>query len=253
MERALIINNLTKAYHREPVLRGLHLEVLKGRIFGLIGPNGAGKSTLIGVLTGILPFDEGQIFMNGLELLPENEQAIKKRVASVLQPPLVFENFTSLEFTRYVCQMYGTHADGLDEKIGSLFSYFEIDGYRDVKVKQLSSGSRKKLAFSTAILTRPDILFLDEPFESVDVISISRMKGVLRKLKENGVSIFITSHILEVVESLCDDIAILHHGKIVARLDSSNKDQLQKDATLSEIFEETVGTESGPHLKLDWL
>lgn len=253
MERALTISNLTKSYHRDPVLKGLNLDVLSGRIFGLIGPNGAGKSTLIGVLTGILPFNEGQVFMNGLELTPENEQAIKKDVASVLQPPLLFENFTSLEFTTYVCRMYGTEPPDLDEKINSLFSYFEIEGFRHVKVKQLSSGSRKKLAFSTAILTEPELLFLDEPFESVDVISISRMKAILRKLKEKGVTIFITSHILEVVESLCDDIAILHHGKIVARLDSEIRNELQKDATLSEIFEEYVGTDPQKHKTLDWL
>lgn len=253
MERALIINNLTKSYQRDPVLKDLNLEVLAGRIFGLIGPNGAGKSTLIGVLTGLLPVDSGQIFMNGLELLPENEQTIKKNVASVLQPPLLFESFTSVEFTGYVCQMYGVDPEGLDEKINSLYSYFEIEGFRHVKVNRLSSGSRKKLAFSTAILTDPDILFLDEPFESVDVISISRMKSILRKLKENGVTIFITSHILEVVESLCDDIAILHHGKIVARLDSADRNELQKDASLSEIFEEYVGSNTQQNTGLDWL
>lgn len=241
MERALVINNLTKSYGKEPVIKELELEVPPGTIFGLIGPNGAGKSTLIGILTGILPFDKGQIIMNDLELNPGNELAIKKDIASVLQPPLLFENFTSYEFVTYVCKMYKEVSADLDDKINSLFSYFELEEYRNVQTKQLSSGSRKKLAFSTAILVNPKILFLDEPFESVDIISISRMKTVIRKLKEKGTTIFITSHILEVVENLCNDIAILHKGKIVAYLDSKTRMDLQKDATLSEIFEQYVG------------
>ena len=168
-----------------------------------------------------------------------NELLIKKDVASVLQPPLLFENFTSYEFTTYVCEMYGTSGDELNDKIKSLFTYFEIDEYLYVKVRQLSSGSRKKLAFCTAILTEPKLLFLDEPFESVDVISIGRMKTVIRKLRDQGVTVFITSHILEVVENLCDDIAILNKGEILAYLDAKTRRELQKDSSLNEIFEIT--------------
>lgn len=253
MERAIVINNLTKSYGREPVIKGLELEVPPGTIFGLIGPNGAGKSTLIGILTGLLPFDEGQIVMNNLELNRSNELSIKKDITSVLQPPLLFENFTSYEFITYVCQMYKKTPVDLDDKIRSLFSYFEIEEFRNVQTKQLSSGSRKKLAFSTAILVNPKILFLDEPFESVDVISISRMKTVIRKLKENGTTIFITSHILEVVENLCNDIAILHKGKVVAYLDARTRSRLQRDSTLSEIFEQYVGMGEMKDRAPDWL
>jgi ABC-2 type transport system ATP-binding protein len=253
MERALVINNLTKSYGREPVIKELELEVPPGTIFGLIGPNGAGKSTLIGILTGILPFDSGQIIINGLDLMPANELAIKKDTASVLQPPLLFESFTSYEFINYVVEMYGEKHEDLDDKIDSLFSYFELEEFMHVQTKQLSSGSRKKLAFSTAILVNPKLLFLDEPFESVDVISISRMKTIIRKLKERGTTIFITSHILEVVENLCNDIAILHKGKIVAYLDSKTRSELQKDSTLSEIFEQYVGMGSMKDKAPDWL
>lgn len=253
MERAITINNLTKSYGREPVIKGLELEVPPGTIFGLIGPNGAGKSTLIGILTGILPFDEGQVIMNNLDMNEGNELSIKKDIASVLQPPLLFENFTSYEFITYVCQMYKETPTNLDDKISSLFSYFEIEEFRNIRTKQLSSGSRKKLAFSTAILVNPKILFLDEPFESVDVISISRMKTVIRKLKEKGTTIFITSHILEVVENLCNDIAILHKGKIVAYLDAQTRSRLQRDSTLSEIFEQYVGMGEMKDRAPDWL
>jgi ABC-2 type transport system ATP-binding protein len=149
--------------------------------------------------------------------------------------------------------MYGEKHDDLDHKIDTLFSYFELEGFRHVQTKQLSSGSRKKLAFSTAILVNPKLLFLDEPFESVDVISISRMKTIIRKLKERGTTIFITSHILEVVENLCDDIAILHKGKIVAYLDSKTRHELQKDSTLSEIFEQYVGMGKMKDKAPDWL
>ncbi len=253
MERALTISNLTKSYSRDPVLKQLALDVPAGTIFGLIGPNGAGKSTLIGILTGLLNFDEGQILMNGMEMNRENELRIKKEIASVLQPPLLFENFTSIEFVNYICRMYEVDREQLDQKIDSLFSYFEIEEFRHVKARQLSSGSRKKLAFCAAILVQPKILFLDEPFESVDVISIGRMKTILRKLKERETTIFITSHILEVVENLCDDIAILHKGEILAYLDSAKRRELQKDSSLSEIFEQYVDIESPAAAKIDWL
>ncbi len=253
MERALIIQNLTKSYGREPVLKNLNLDVPAGTIFGFICPNGAGKSTLIGILTGLLTFEEGGITINNLELNRSNEVAIKKDIASVLQPPLLFENFTSIEFIRYICEMYKNVPDHLDDKISSLFAYFEIEEFRNIQTKQLSSGSRKKLAFCSALLVEPKLFFLDEPFESVDVISIGRMKAVLRKLKEKGTTIFITSHILEVVENLCDDIAILHKGEIVAYLDSKSRRELQKDSSLSEIFEQYIDVSSSSVETLDWL
>lgn len=252
MKYALSVKNLAKTYEDEPVLQNLNLEVPAGSIFGLIGPNGAGKSTFIGLLTGLLEIDAGEIEINGLEMINDNELEIKRCVASVLQPPLVFENFTSYEFTTYVCEMYGTAEPGLNDKIRSLFTYFEIEEYLYVKIRQLSSGSRKKLAFCTAILTEPELLFLDEPFESVDVISIGRMKTVIRKLRDKGVTIFITSHILEVVENLCDDIAILHKGKILAYLDAKTRYELQKDSSLKEIFEEYIDIRDAGDELLDW-
>jgi ABC-2 type transport system ATP-binding protein len=253
MERALIIKNLSKSYDKALVLKELDLDVPGGSIFAIIGPNGAGKSTLIGILTGLLDFNEGDITINNLKLNASNELAIKKDVASVLQPPLLFENFTSYEFITYVCEMYGITGHELNDKITSLFNYFEISEFTHIKVKQLSSGSRKKLAFCTSVLTEPKLLFLDEPFESVDVISIGRMKNVLKKLKAKGVTIFITSHILEVVENLCDDIAILNEGKIIAYLDAQSRRELRNDSSLSEIFQEYIESGSGRTENLGWL
>ncbi|REL38836.1 ABC transporter ATP-binding protein [Rhodohalobacter sp. SW132] len=249
---ALRVTDLRKSYEGEPVLQNLNLDVPAGTIFGLIGPNGAGKSTFIGLLTGLLERDSGDIFINDRELTLDNELEIKNEIASVLQPPLLFENFTSYEFTTYVCEMYGTSGPDLNDKIKSLFTYFEIEEYLYVKVRQLSSGSRKKLAFCTAILTEPKLLFLDEPFESVDVISIGRMKTVIRKLKDKGTTIFITSHILEVVENLCDDIAILHQGKILAYLDAKSRHELQKDSNLNEIFENYIDIHDKGDELLNW-
>ena len=253
MKHALSVIELTKAYKSKQVLKKLNLDIPAGTIFGLIGPIGAGKSTLIGCLTGLLQKDGGQIVINGHELNASNELMIKKDVASVLQPPLLFENFTSYEFTTYVCEMYGSADDDLNDKIKSLFTYFEIDEYLYVKVRQLSSGSRKKLAFCTAILTEPKLLFLDEPFESVDVISIGRMKTVIRKLRDQGITVFITSHILEVVENLCDDIAILNEGEILAYLDAKSRRELQKDSNLNEIFENYVNTKGLGDDLLNWM
>ena len=124
-----MIENLTKAYDKEPVLKEMNLEVPAGNIFGLIGPNGAGKSTLIGILTGLLSCDHGSIRIDGMQYIQENEVEIKKKVASVLQPPLLFENFTSYEFITYICEMYNISTHDLDEKINSLTEYFEIEEF----------------------------------------------------------------------------------------------------------------------------
>ncbi|MFP8489988.1 ABC transporter ATP-binding protein [Gracilimonas sp. Q87] len=252
MERAIEIKDLLKCYEDEPVLKDLNLQIPKGTIFGLIGPNGAGKSTLIGVLTGLLSFEEGSISIHNMELNTKNELEIKKIIASVLQPPLLFEQFTSLEFIEYICEIYEIDKEGLVEKAYSLMDYFDIKDFAKIKVNKLSSGSRKKLAFVTAVLVEPKLLLLDEPFESVDVISIERMKTVIRRLKEKGVTIIITSHILEVVENLCGDIAILHQGKIKAYLDSVSRKELQKDSSLHEIFEKYVDVEKKDQI-VDWL
>jgi ABC-2 type transport system ATP-binding protein len=252
MERAVEIKNLDKSYEETPVLKGLNLDIPTGTVFGLIGPNGAGKSTLIGVLTGLLSFESGDVIIHGMDLNPKNELEIKKITASVLQPPLLFEQFSSLEFIEYVCEIYEVEKKGLIEKAYSLMDYFDIKDFAKIKVNKLSSGSRKKLAFVTSVLVEPKVLMLDEPFEAVDVISIERMKTVIRKLKAKGVTIIVTSHILEVVENLCDDIAILHKGKITAYLDSVSRKELQKDSSLHEIFEKYVEVERKEDI-VDWL
>ncbi|MCP9291255.1 ABC transporter ATP-binding protein [Gracilimonas sediminicola] len=252
MERAVEIKNLDKSYEETPVLKNLNLEIPKGTVFGLIGPNGAGKSTLIGVLTGLLSFEGGDVIIHGMKLNARNELEIKKLTASVLQPPLLFEQFSSLEFIEYVCEIYEVNKEGLIEKAYSLMDYFDIKDFAKIKVNKLSSGSRKKLAFVTSVLVEPKLLLLDEPFEAVDVISIERMKNIIRRLKQKGVTIIVTSHILEVVENLCDDIAILHHGHIKAYLDSVSRKELQKDSSLHEIFEKYVEVEQKEEI-VDWL
>ncbi len=253
MERIIEISDLVKKYQDTSVIDGLDLTIPAGKIFGLIGPNGAGKSTLIGILTGILGFDSGSVLIDELELNEENEAEIKRRTASVLQPPLLFEHFTSYDFLTYVCDMYEISTENRQDKINSLLSYLGIKEFQYAKINKLSSGSRKKLSFCAAVLSEPNIFFLDEPFESVDVISIGRMKTILRKLKKNGVSIIITSHILEVVENLCDDIAILHEGEVIAYLDSETRKKLQKDTSLSEIFEHYIQVEHPEDDVLKWL
>ncbi|MEL7833259.1 ABC transporter ATP-binding protein [Fodinibius sp. Rm-B-1B1-1] len=253
MDQAIQISGLQKLYGDTPVLTDFNLSVPKGNIFGLIGPNGAGKSTLIGILTGLLDYDDGSIVINGRELNEYNELMIKREIASVLQPPLLFEHFTSHDFLHYICDMFEIGRPDRQPKMDSLLEYLGLTEFEHAKINKLSAGSRKKLSFCAAILSEPTILFLDEPFESIDVISIGRMKTILNKLQENGVTIIITSHILEIVENLCNDIAILHNQKIIAYLDSESRKQLQKDASLSEIFESYVQVEQPKNDVLKWL
>lgn len=253
MERIINITGLQKSYGDTAVLEDFDLAVPSGNIFGLIGPNGAGKSTLIGILTGLLDYDGGQIVINGKELNEQNELEIKRQVASVLQPPLLFEHFTSHDFLQYICDIYEIDTKNRQQKMTSLLEFLGLAEFEHAKINKLSSGSRKKLSFCAAILSDPKILFLDEPFESIDVISIGRMKTILNHLQQKGVTIIITSHILEIVENLCDDIAILHNQKIIAYLDSESRKELQKDASLSEIFESYVEVEKPKNDILKWL
>lgn len=253
MNKAIHIADLRKEYDGTCVLHNLNLSVPTGNIFGLIGPNGAGKSTLIGILTGLLDFDGGSIRINGLDLTEKNELKIKKHIASVLQPPLLFEHFTSHDFLHYVCDIYEVPSKNRSFKINSLLEYLGLTEFEHAKISKLSAGSRKKLSFCAAILSDPDILFLDEPFESIDVISIGRMKTILKHLQQQDKTIIITSHILEIVENLCDDIAILHEGNIIAYLDSESRKELQKNASLSEIFESYVQVEQPKSDILKWL
>lgn len=253
MDRAIEISNLRKAYDTTAVLLDLNLDVPTGNIFGLIGPNGAGKSTLIGILTGLLDYNDGTILINGLELNEENELEIKKQIASVLQPPLLFEHFTSHDFLHYICDIYEVPKKERQEKISSMLEYLGLVEFEHAKINKLSSGSRKKLSFCAAILSDPEIMFLDEPFESIDVISIGRMKTILKHLQRQGKTIVITSHILEIVENLCDDIAILHEGEIIAYLDSETRSELQKNSSLSEIFESYIEVEQPKSDVLKWL
>lgn len=253
MKSAIEIKHLSKTYESKEVLSDLQLEVPTGNIFGLIGPNGAGKSTLIGILTGLLDYSRGEILINGLELNEGNELEIKQQVASVLQPPLLFEHFTSHDFLNYICDIYEIREEGRAEKISSLLDYLGLTEFEHAKINKLSSGSRKKLSFCAAILSEPEILFLDEPFESIDVISIGRMKAILKHLQQKGKTIIITSHILEIVENLCNDIAILHKGKIIAYLDSESRGELQKDSSLNEIFESYIEVEKPKYDVLSWL
>ncbi|HKL18156.1 MAG TPA: ABC transporter ATP-binding protein [Halalkalibaculum sp.] len=253
MKSAIEIKHLSKAFDSKEVLSDLQLEVPTGNIFGLIGPNGAGKSTLIGILTGLLDYNRGEILINGLLLSEGNELEIKQQVASVLQPPLLFEHFTSHDFLNYICDIYQIGEEGRSEKISSILDYLGLTEFEHAKINKLSSGSRKKLSFCAAILSQPEILFLDEPFESIDVISIGRMKAILKHLQQKGKTIIITSHILEIVENLCNDIAILHKGKIIAYLDSESRSELQKDSSLNEIFESYIEVEKPKYDVLSWL
>jgi ABC-2 type transport system ATP-binding protein len=170
-----------------------------------------------------------------------------------LQPPLLFEHFTSYDFLHYICDIYEIPQKERQNKITSLLEFLGLTEFEHAKINKLSAGSRKKLSFVAAVMTDPKILFLDEPFESIDVISSGRMKIIMNHLQKKGVTTIITSHILEIVENLCDDIAILNNQKIIAYLDSESRKKLQEDASLSEIFESYVQVEKPQNDVLKWL
>src|SRR5581483_9511231 len=208
------INSLVKRYDNALAVDNLSLTVPKGSMFGFLGPNGSGKSTTIGCLTGLLDPTSGSI-----EILGQNfnsESADLKRKMGVMPETLgLFDPLYAHEFLAFVARMFGLSEADTRQRVTELLSALELTETTK-PLAEYSTGMRKRVAFAAAVIHSPDVLFLDEPFESIDPAGVSLMKQWLRRFTEQGRTVFITSHVLETVERLCDRVAIVTRpGKLV--------------------------------------
>lgn len=205
---AIEISNLRKQYGKKVAVENLSLSVPSGSFFGFLGPNGAGKSTTIGCLTGLLDPTGGRIRLLG-EQFNGNAPALKRRIGVMPENLGLFEALYAHEFLAFQARIYGLDETTARLRVTELLEAMELSGQGKKPLAEFSSGMRKRVAFSAAIIARPEILFLDEPFESIDPAGVAIMKEWLSHMISQGRTVFMTTHVLENVERLCDRVAII--------------------------------------------
>jgi len=246
---AIETRGLRKDYDGRPALAGVDLRVDRGEFFGFLGPNGAGKTTTIHVLTGVLSPTAGEIEVLGMRV-PEEVDAIKRSIGVVPDENVLFDRLTGNELLEFTARMYGLDRDTAAERSHELMGLFELDTRADTLIAGYSKGMKKRVALAAALIHRPRMFLLDEPFEGVDPVGARLMKRILLQQVERGATVFLTSHVLEVVERLCDRVAILSEGRIVAE---GTVEQLRSaEETLEDIFLRVIGGERTAE-PLTWL
>lgn len=246
---AIAVHDLRKVYGAKAAVDGLTLEVPRGCFFGFLGPNGAGKTTTIRMLMGLAPPTSGSIELLGLAM-PAQAIEIKKRIGVVPDDSLLFDHLTGYEFTEFVGRMYDLARPTAQERARELLSFFELDGDRKKLIGDYSKGMRKRLAMAAALIHRPELFLMDEPFEGVDVVGARLMKELLLEQVRHGSTIFLTTHVLEVVERLCDRVAIIHKGRLA--IQGTLSELRTGSETLEDMFVRVVGAGSASET-LDWL
>ena len=253
---AVRISNLTKRYGDLTAVDNLSLTVPTGKMFGFLGPNGAGKSTTIGCLTGLIDPTSGKIELLGQEF--SSESISMKRSIGVMPEGLgLFDHLYAHEFLSFNARMYGLEESTVRNRVEELLAAMDLASATNKRLAEFSTGMRKKVAFAASIIHRPDILFLDEPFESIDPAGVAMLKDWLRRFVSGGRTVFMTTHVLETVERLCDDVAIINHGKVAWRGDVSQlmtggklESGGEQFDTLEALFLHLVGERRGD---LGWL
>jgi ABC-2 type transport system ATP-binding protein len=246
---AIEVRNLRKVYDNKAAVDGLTLTVPRGCFFGFLGPNGAGKTTTIKMLMGLAPPTEGTIRLLGLPM-PEQSLAIKQKIGLVPDETLLFDHLTGGEFLEFAGRIYGLDRSVARERSGELLRLFELASDGRKLIAEYSKGMRKRVAMAAALIHRPQLFLMDEPFEGVDAMGARLMKDILLEQVRHGATIFLTSHVLEVVERLCDRVAIIQEGKL---LREGSMDELRGSAeTLEDAFVQALGLDRTIET-LDWL
>lgn len=246
---AIRITDLRKEYGTKAAVDGFSLTVPRGCFYGFLGPNGAGKTTTIKMLMGLAPPTAGTIEILGLPM-PQRDLEIKSRIGLVPDETLLFEQLTGAEFLEFVGRMYRLDRKVAKERAAELLELFELQPAARQIVGEYSKGMRKRVAMAASMIHRPELFLMDEPFEGVDAVGARMMKDLLQEQVRRGATVFLTSHVLEVVERLCDRVAIINQGKLI--MESSMSDLRSGSETLEDIFVRAVG---GGRQKdsLEWL
>jgi ABC-2 type transport system ATP-binding protein len=253
MELAVETRGLTRTFGSLRAVDGIDLAVPAGSFFGFLGPNGAGKSTTIKCLTGLLKPSSGSMRILGMDPLAE-PVAVKRRIGVVPEDLALFDRLTALETLTFIAEVHGLDRQVARGRAGDLLDLMDLERASSTLVTDFSHGMRKKLSLAAALLPAPRLLFLDEPFEGIDAIASRQIKDLLQSFVSRGGTIFLTSHILEIVERLCTHLGIIAGGRLVAQ---GTVDELRAGTagarSLEELFITLVGADSKAAVALDWL
>ncbi len=240
---ALELRGITKRYGSFTAVQDLDLEVGEGEIFGFLGPNGAGKTTTIRMIAGTLAPSSGTIRISGCDLGDRPEDA-KRHLGYVPDRPFLYEKLSGGEFLRFVSGLWGREGSEVEERIDRFLSLFSLEDWKEELVESYSHGMRQKLLISSALIHDPSVVVIDEPMVGLDPRSARLLKNLLRAFVDGGGSVFLSTHTLEVAEAVCDRVAILAAGRVIA---SGTMEELraQLDAGdethLEEIFLKVTG------------
>ena len=260
---AIATRALTRRFGSFIAVENVSLDVAPGQFFGFLGPNGAGKSTTIKMLTGLLEPTAGSIEILG-QPFAAGALDLKRQIGVVPECMALLTRLTASEYLRFVGRMYGLDRETTNQRTRELLDFMQLANEPKKLVADFSHGMQKKLALAAAVIHGPKVLFLDEPFEGVDAIAAGTLKSMLQGMIHRGATIFLTSHVLEIVERLCSHVAIIHQGKLVAngsleelRAGVASKlpgEEREQRLTLEEIFLNTVGAEAAEApAELSWL
>jgi len=251
MELAIQTDSLSRSFGGFRAVKSIGLRVEKGSFYGFLGPNGAGKSTTIKMLTGLLIKSEGDISVLGRNPSDRKEALeIKSRIGVVPEDLALFDNLTAREYLTFTGRMHSMEKGLLSGRIDELLKLLTLDEHEKKLTVEYSHGMKKKLALAAALLHDPDLLFLDEPFEGVDAIASRTIRKILTKYVERGSTVFLTSHVLEIVERVCDQVGIIVEGELVEQTSLAN---LGTSGSLEQRFLEVVGTDVEQDAHLSWL
>lgn len=227
--------SFSKSYGNKLAVDNLSLSILDGDICAFVGPNGAGKTTTLKATAGILDFDSGDILIDGVSI-KDDPISCKKKIAYLPDNPDLYEFLKGIDYLNFICDIYEV-GEKRQELIKKYSDMFELTGFLGNTINTYSHGMKQKLSIISALIHKPKILLLDEPFVGLDPVSSHNLKEVMKELTKNGVSIFFSTHVLEVAEKLCNKVAVIKNGKLVI-FDSMKK--VVKDKSLEDLFMEQV-------------
>jgi ABC-2 type transport system ATP-binding protein len=242
---------LVKRFGDLTAVDGLDLTVPAGSQYAFIGPNGAGKSTTIACLTGIYAPDGGSVSILGLDLR-RDPLRIKAQIGVVPEELALFERLTARQYLVFCARMYGLSAEQADERAPELLRLTELIARADVLVADYSKGMRRRLAIAAALIHAPRLLFLDEPFEGIDIIAAGVIRELLRELKRAGVTVFMTTHILELADKFATHAGVIISGRVAAEGTLAELFEAYRAKTLEEVFAACVGTPKAAGVRLSW-
>lgn len=233
----LKIEHLTKSYGEKKAVDDLTLRIAPGEIYGFIGHNGAGKTTTLKSIAGILDFDEGEIYIDGVSVKTDPVES-KKKIAYIPDNPDLYDYMTGIKYLNFIADIFGVSARDRAERISTYSDAFELTANLAQPVSSYSHGMKQKLAIISALIHSPKLILMDEPFVGLDPKAAHILKGLMRKHCDEGGAIFFSTHVLEVAEKLCDKVAIIGGGKLIR---SGTMEEVKGDTSLESVFLELEG------------